>query len=134
MSFKVQTVSASGAPDIDFHFAGDTCRAELAGAKLYAEAGRPDGGCDLRITDATGSARHVAALALAELGFTTAAVHAVFRVAYPGSYKEEAQIRRLTAAARTSWSQLHRKIRPVSLSYAANSGSSKRFDSQMVIS
>lgn len=54
MSFKVQTVSASGAPDIDFHFAGDTCRAELAGAKLYAEAGRPDGGCDLRITDATG--------------------------------------------------------------------------------
>lgn len=54
MNGNIESVSIAGAPTIEFKFAGDTCRAELAGAKLYAEGGRPDGGCDLRITDATG--------------------------------------------------------------------------------
>lgn len=53
-SFKVTSVSISGAPDIEFHFNGDTCRAELAGASLYVEGGRKDGGADMRLTDATG--------------------------------------------------------------------------------
>ncbi len=52
--FETTAVSISGAPDIRFHFKGDTCRAELAGAKLYAEGGRADGRTDMRITDATG--------------------------------------------------------------------------------
>lgn len=51
--FSVTSVSVSGAPDIQFKFAGDTCRAELAGASLYCEM-RGDGGIDMRLTDATG--------------------------------------------------------------------------------
>lgn len=51
--FTVPSVSISGAPTIEFHVRGDTCRAECAGAKLYAET-RSDGGADLRITDAKG--------------------------------------------------------------------------------
>jgi hypothetical protein len=54
MHGTIQNISTSGAPTIDFRFAGDTCTADLAGAHLYAEGGRPDGGCDLRITDAQG--------------------------------------------------------------------------------
>ena len=52
--FTTTSISISGAPEITFHFKGDTCRAELAGAKLYAEGGRKDGGTDLRLTDADG--------------------------------------------------------------------------------
>ena len=52
-SFNATMVSLSGAPDIVFRFAGDTCTADLAGAHLYAE-NRGDGGIDMRITDATG--------------------------------------------------------------------------------
>lgn len=52
--FKVTSVSVSGAPDIKFHFKGDTCRAELAGALLYVEGGRKDGGANMRLTDAAG--------------------------------------------------------------------------------
>ena len=53
-NFETIIISTSGAPDIAFRFAGDTCRAELAGATLYAEGGRKDGGIDMRLTDATG--------------------------------------------------------------------------------
>ena len=53
-SFESTIVSTSGGPDILFRFEGDTCRAELAGAKLYAESHRKDGGIDMRVTDATG--------------------------------------------------------------------------------
>lgn len=53
-AFTVTSVSISGAPDITFRFHGDTCRAELAGATLYVEGGRKDGGADLRLTDASG--------------------------------------------------------------------------------
>ncbi len=54
MHGNITNVSISGAPEIEFRFAGDTCTADLAGAHLYAEGGGPDGDCDLRITDATG--------------------------------------------------------------------------------
>lgn len=52
--FTQTSVSPSGAPDITFYFDHQVVRAELAGAKLYAEGGRADGGCDVRLTDATG--------------------------------------------------------------------------------
>lgn len=52
-AFMVTSVSVSGAPDIQFHFAGDTCRANLAGAELYCEM-RGDGDIDMRLTDASG--------------------------------------------------------------------------------
>lgn len=52
--FNVTSVSVSGAPDIEFRFTGDVCRAEIAGATLYCEGGRADGGIDMRLTDATG--------------------------------------------------------------------------------
>lgn len=52
-AFTVTSTSISGAPDLKFHFNGDTCRAEIAGAKLYCEA-RGDDGIDMRLTDATG--------------------------------------------------------------------------------
>ena len=51
--FDATSVSTSGAPDIVYHFAGHTCRAELAGARLYCEM-REDGGIDMRLTDAGG--------------------------------------------------------------------------------
>jgi len=51
--FESTCVSTSGAPDIVFKFAGDTCRAELAGAKLYVER-RRDEDFDMRITYASG--------------------------------------------------------------------------------
>ena len=51
--FEVTTVSISDGPDIVFRFDGDTCRAELDGAKLYAEI-RGDGGINMRITDGNG--------------------------------------------------------------------------------
>lgn len=54
MRGNIPSVSIAGAPTIEFRFAGDTCTADLAGAHLYAEGGRPDGGCDLHITDASG--------------------------------------------------------------------------------
>jgi hypothetical protein len=54
MRGNIPSVSIAGAPTIEFRFAGDTCTADLAGAHLYAEGGRPDGGCDLRMTDADG--------------------------------------------------------------------------------
>lgn len=41
--FTQQSVSPSGAPTIEFHFRGDTVRAELAGARLYGEASSDDG-------------------------------------------------------------------------------------------
>lgn len=50
-SFNVPSVSTSGAPEILFKFAGDTCTADLSGAHLYAEM-RGDGGIDVRLTDA----------------------------------------------------------------------------------
>lgn len=53
-SFTVTSKSISGAPDIEFRFNGDTCRAGIAGAQLYVEGGRADGGSDMRLTDATG--------------------------------------------------------------------------------
>jgi hypothetical protein len=49
----VPNVSTAGAPTIEFKFAGDTVTAELAGAKLYAEASC-DERCDLRVTAADG--------------------------------------------------------------------------------
>jgi hypothetical protein len=52
--FTVTSVSTSGAPDIEFHFEGDTCRADLEGAKLYCEGGRDDGGIDMRLQNASG--------------------------------------------------------------------------------
>lgn len=52
--FSTIAVSISDAPSIEFHFKGDTCRAELAGAKLYAEGGRSDGDIDMRLKDASG--------------------------------------------------------------------------------
>lgn len=53
--FTQESVSPSGAPSITFQFKGDTCRAELAGAQLYAEASRADGAIDLRLTAADGT-------------------------------------------------------------------------------
>lgn len=51
--FTIETVSIAGAPDINFEVRGGTMRAELAGAKLYAEAcGEEE--ADLRITGADG--------------------------------------------------------------------------------
>lgn len=52
--FDVTSESEAGLPSIDFHFCGDTCRAELCGATLHVEGGRRDGGADLRLTDAGG--------------------------------------------------------------------------------
>ena len=52
--FTVPSQSISGAPEIEFKFTGHVCRAELAGATIYIEGGRRDGGADLRLTDATG--------------------------------------------------------------------------------
>lgn len=52
MAFTHKTVSIAGAPDITFEIRGETCRAELGGAKLYAEACAD--GADLRLTDARG--------------------------------------------------------------------------------
>lgn len=59
--FKTETVSIDGAPSITFEARGDTMRAELAGAKLYAEVRDPvytdrnlGPAADLRLTDATG--------------------------------------------------------------------------------
>lgn len=51
--FTVESESIGGAPRIELKFDGDVCRAEFAGATLYAEV-RDDGGTDLRITDAEG--------------------------------------------------------------------------------
>lgn len=51
--FTHVSVSTSGAPNITFRFAGDTCRAELAGATLYVER-RRDEDFDMRITAAGG--------------------------------------------------------------------------------
>ena len=60
-AFKTESVSISGAPSITFEFNGDTCRAELAGAKLYAEVRDPvykepnlGPAADMRLTDAKG--------------------------------------------------------------------------------
>lgn len=53
MHGNIENASISGAPTIEFRFAGDTVTADLAGAHLYAEA-RGDDRCDLRVTDATG--------------------------------------------------------------------------------
>lgn len=52
-NFNQTSVSPSGAPDIVFAFAGDTCKAELVGARLYAEM-RGDGGIDMRLTNRDG--------------------------------------------------------------------------------
>lgn len=52
-NFTVPSVSIAGAPTIDWTFTGAVARAEIAGAKAYAEA-IDDGTADLRITDATG--------------------------------------------------------------------------------
>lgn len=51
--FTVPNVSIAGAPTIDWNFTGSVGRAEIAGAKAYAEA-IDDTRADLRITDATG--------------------------------------------------------------------------------
>lgn len=51
--FNVTSQSISGAPDIEFQFKGDTCRATSSGAQLYCEM-RGDGDIDMRLTDATG--------------------------------------------------------------------------------
>lgn len=51
--FTAKSVSISGAPDLEFHFAGDTCRATIAGAELYCEM-RGDGDIDMRLKDAGG--------------------------------------------------------------------------------
>jgi hypothetical protein len=51
--FEQQSISIAGAEPIVFHFTGDVCRADLAGAKLYIEA-RSDDGADMRLTDASG--------------------------------------------------------------------------------
>jgi len=51
--FTIPNVNLSGGPEIAWTFAGATARAELAGAKAYAEQ-RDDGDSDLRITDADG--------------------------------------------------------------------------------
>jgi hypothetical protein len=53
-TFTVPSVSVNGQGRIDFKFAGDTVRASLFGAELYAESARPDGSIDMRITDAEG--------------------------------------------------------------------------------
>lgn len=53
MTGDIPSISISGAPEILFKFAGDTCKADLAGAELYAEV-RGDGRCDVRVKDATG--------------------------------------------------------------------------------
>lgn len=52
--FDVESAPLGGGPVLTFHFHGDTCRAEMEGAVLYAEGGRRDGGVDLRLTDASG--------------------------------------------------------------------------------
>jgi hypothetical protein len=54
MKRDIESISTAGAPTIDFRFDGDTCRAELAGAKLYAEVCNDGRRCDLRLTEATG--------------------------------------------------------------------------------
>lgn len=51
--FTIPNVNLSGGPEIAWTFAGATARAELAGAKAYAEQ-RGDGVADLRVTDASG--------------------------------------------------------------------------------
>lgn len=51
--FTVPSVSVAGLPTIDFEFRGDTCRAKMEGAALYAKM-RRDGNCDLRLKDAGG--------------------------------------------------------------------------------
>lgn len=51
---KYQMVSIYGGPTITFHVKGDTMRAELGGASLYAEARAPGGGAEMRITDSAG--------------------------------------------------------------------------------
>ncbi len=51
--FTMTSVSISGAPALEFRFAGDTCRASTAGAQLYCEM-RGDGAIDMRLTDAAG--------------------------------------------------------------------------------
>lgn len=51
--FTVPNISIAGAPTIDWTFTGAVARAEIAGAKAYAEAIDADR-ADLRITDATG--------------------------------------------------------------------------------
>lgn len=50
--FETTSISIAGAPTIEFRVHGDTCRAELAGATLYAEV--CDQGADLRLTAADG--------------------------------------------------------------------------------
>jgi hypothetical protein len=59
--FTTQTISVTGAPDIMFEVRGDTIRAEIEGAKLYAEVRAPvytdrnlGPAADLRLTDANG--------------------------------------------------------------------------------
>lgn len=59
--FKTETISIAGLPTITFEVRGATMRAELAGAKLYAEIRDPvytdrnlGPAADLRLTDATG--------------------------------------------------------------------------------
>jgi hypothetical protein len=52
-SLNVPSVSIDGAPEIVFRFAGHTCVADMAGARLYCEM-RGDGGIDMRLTNAVG--------------------------------------------------------------------------------
>lgn len=59
--FTTKSISISGAPEITFEFRGDTCRAELAGAKLCAEVRAPvytdrnlGPAADLRLIDLDG--------------------------------------------------------------------------------
>jgi hypothetical protein len=56
MAFTTESISiaSDGAPSIAFNFDGDTCRAELAGAKLYAEVRTSGVDADLRLTDHDG--------------------------------------------------------------------------------
>jgi hypothetical protein len=51
--FKVQSVSTSGAPTIEFTIVGDTLRAELAGARASAEVDR-DGKARLVVREVFG--------------------------------------------------------------------------------
>lgn len=51
--FNSTSISTSGAPGIVFKFAGGTCTAELAGARLYIER-RRDEDFDMRLTAADG--------------------------------------------------------------------------------
>lgn len=56
MAFTTESVSiaSDGAPSIIFNVDGDTMRAELAGATLYAEVRRDERSANLRLTDHDG--------------------------------------------------------------------------------